>query len=641
MEVQSGTLTSLLLISGMALFVPIVLHRFRTARIPVVVGEIVCGLIVGRTGFNLIDPHDPILNLLSLLGFTYLMFLGGMEINFSQMGLSRRVISSKQKKLFESPLIVGMAIFVLTFALSYAASLALMKTGYIVAETSPLILAALLGTTSVGVVVPTLKESRDSETPYGQSLLVNAMLADFITIFIATLLILFLTPGSRGIELLAISGLCVAFFLVYRAAVEFMRRSNIMQLYSELTHTSAQLRVRTAFALMLLFALLSQVVGVEIVLGAFLAGAVYRLVFHSSGLTEDMKLDAVGYGFLIPVFFIMVGVKMDLPGIWDDPQLVILLAMLLAAAFVVKMAPAMLLAFRFGLRKAAAGGFLLSGRLSLIIAFAEVAVSAGLLQQNLETLSVLVAIVTCVASPMLFLTLRAAGRVIEGTDVIILGAGKVGRLLGRRLADRHHKVALLDNSGRAVRKAQKEGLEATLCDRVDRDTLDAACAAGCGIFVAVTNDDIVNFEACVLARKAFHIKRTVARVGNPDNVDTFVENDIAPMNTSLACVIAIENLMYRPLVYSLLSHEQDGVEIIEVEAVNPEVIGRRIKDIDLPGDALILTLNKNGSVMIPHGRTVVDKGDVLSILMTERYLLETARVFDPERPDHQIRYQDI
>ncbi len=641
MEAQSGTLYSLLLISGMALVIPILLHKFRPARIPVVVGEIVCGLVVGRTGFNLIDPGDPFLNLLSLLGFTYLMFLGGMEINFSQLGLSRRVISKQQKSKLSSPLVLGGVIFAMTFAMSYVASLFLMRAGYITAPTSPMILAALLSTTSVGVVVPTLKESRDTESPYGQSLLVNAMLADFATILIATILILFLTPGQRGSELLAISALCAVFFFVYRAGARFMAGSSVSRLYSELTHTSAQLRIRTAFALMLLFAMLSSIVGVEIVLGAFLAGAVYRLVFHSTGLTEDMKLDAVGYGFLIPIFFIMVGVKLDLPEIWHRPELVWLILLLLLIAFAVKLVPSMLLSFRFGARNAAAGGFILSSRLSLIIAFAEVAVGAGLLQEELEAVSVMIAIVTCLVSPMLFLALRSNSALQTKTGIIILGAGKVGRLLGERLADRHHSVALLDINAEAVKKTRRLGLKAILYDKLSKETLRQAGAENTGVFVAVTSDDTVNFDACVLARKTFHVRRTVARVGNPLNINLFIENDIVPMNTALASVIALENLMYRPLVYSLLSHEQEGTEVIEVEVLNPDVVGRRIKDIPLPGDALVLTVKKDGLVTIPHGQTVLEKGNSVSILLTESSLLNVARTFDPERPDHQIRYQDI
>ncbi len=627
----------------MALLVPMALHRLKYVRIPVVVGEIICGVIAGKSFLKIIDPNDPILNLLQLLGFTYLMFLGGMEMDFNSLLSFRRKLSSKQRGFLGSPIALGTIIFMGTLGLSYAAAYYLDDRGFTGYPTHPLMLALLLGTTSVGVVLPTLKEMRATENPYGQTLLTGSMIADFATIVLATGALLFLTPGRRGLELAALIGLTIAFIMVYRAGARFSSIPRIRKLYSELQHTSAQLRVRTAFALMLLFAVMSDIVGVEIVLGAFLAGAMFRVLFHSDCLSCEMKFDAIGYGFFIPIFFIMVGVKLDLSKIWSSPGVAGLMLILLLLSFAVKLLPSLALWPRFGFRNSLAGGFLLAGRLSLIIAFTEVAVQAGLLQPELEAVSIFIAIVTCTLSPISFMSLFREDKNHGSVGVVILGAGKVGRTLAKRLNDRKHQVSLLDLDPEAVRKTRNMGLNAYQYTELDRRSFEQAGILDSGLFVAVTGLDKVNLDACILVQKEFGISNLVARVGNPDNTPQFTQLGIRPMNTSLASVVALENIMYRPSVYSLLSHEQEGMEVLEVTVSNPEIAGKKLVEIaaKLPGDALVLLVSKEGQTIVPHGDTLVETGDTLTLFLNEGSTLEISRMFDPERPDLQVKCEEI
>ena len=155
------------------------------------------------------------------------------------------------------------------------------------------------------------------------------------------------------------------------------------------------------FVLLLILVALAEAAGMEIVLGAFLAGILYAVAVGSLREKILPKLEAVGYGFLIPIFFLTVGAKFDLQLTLRRESL-LLLPLLLYIVYVVKLVPALLLVRRHGLREAVAAGVLLSSRLSLIIALSYLALAEKLINETIHNAFILVAMVTCVASPLLF-----------------------------------------------------------------------------------------------------------------------------------------------------------------------------------------------------------------------------------------------
>jgi Kef-type K+ transport system membrane component KefB len=153
---------------------------------------------------------------------------------------------------------------------------------------------------------------------------------------------------------------------------------------------------------MVFFVVLSQWVGAEIILGAFLAGAAISLISHQESRTLESKLSAIGFGFLIPIFFIHTGASFDLEKITDTPRGLMLVPILIVSAYAVKMLPALLYARVYDLRAALAAGVLLSSRLSLIIAAAAIGVRVGAVSEAVATAVILVAVFTCTLSPTLF-----------------------------------------------------------------------------------------------------------------------------------------------------------------------------------------------------------------------------------------------
>lgn len=366
---------TLILIASGAFVLPLLGRRL---RVPAVVLEIIFGVIIGpATGWV---EGTELLNQLGALGFFLLMFLSGFEIDLRTF--ERRGIGQ---------ITTGLALFGLTIIGAYIAATSL---GY------GIFMVFVLATTSVGLVVPTLRGTRRISTPLGQAILIAALLADFLTLLGVTIFALVEEHGA-GLQLLAVPG----FFLVIGIALLALRRAAwwFPEKFSRLFDQDdpEELGIRASLALMLVFVGLSIVLGIEPILGAFLAGTMFALVFRHRGALEQ-KLAGFAYGFLIPIFFINVGIQFDLEALREPGALTAALV-LIGVAVLVKLVPSLvLLARRLSLKDVIAAGTLLSARLSLIIAVAELGVHLDVIDRAVQASIILLAAVTSTLAPAAF-----------------------------------------------------------------------------------------------------------------------------------------------------------------------------------------------------------------------------------------------
>jgi Kef-type K+ transport system membrane component KefB len=376
--------TSLILIALFVFLLPLLAGRL---RVPAVVVEILFGILVGPSLLNLIQGSE-LIDLLADLGLFLLMFLAGFEIDFGKL--------EKQRL---SVLGTGAAVFVITLATSHLVSQLL---GY------GMFMTLVLSTTSVGLVVPTLRSTRHSSTRLGQTVLISAIIADFLTLMGVAFLALIHRHGvSWG--LLKFPALFLAIVLVLRILrlAVWWSPHRFARLFS--SDDPEELGIRGSLALMLAFVGLSLALDIEPILGAFLAGMVFALVFRSRGALEH-RLSGFSYGFLIPIFFINIGIRFELASLLDSKSLMRVL-LIVGAAFLVKMIPALLVVLQgMRLREALAAGVLLSARLSLIIAVATVGVELGMLTTDDRALAILIAAVTTTVAPAAFRALAPPAR---------------------------------------------------------------------------------------------------------------------------------------------------------------------------------------------------------------------------------------
>ncbi len=607
---NASSFLPLLVVIFLAFLVPLVFARFRRFRIPIVVGEILAGMVVGRSGLNLVPYQDELLTLLAGFGFVFLMFLSGMEIDFSALGGNQKGEQAQDSK--RSPLALAGISFALTLVLSLLIGLGLTLVGLV---KNLFMMALILSTTSLGVVVPVLKESGLTGGRYGQAILLAALIADFATMLLITVLVAALSRGFT-VDLLFIGVLFLVFLFMFRFGFLLNRVPGVRRAVEELAQATTQIKVRAAFTIMMIFVVLSEVVGTEIILGAFLAGAILALIRTRDDAELFHKLEAIGFGFFIPIFFIKVGINFNLAAIFQSAQAILLVPLLLLAAIFVKVIPTLVFKFNFSTQQSLAAGALLAARLSLIIAASEIGRELGIITEAVNAAVVLVAVTTVTLAPIVFLRLnpsRAAGR---ERVMVVVGLGDLGMRVAEELKAHYEHVIALDNTKANVQRALARGIQARHAiaeagDAVAAQVLDQASAVVC-----TYGDSELNYRVCQLARQTYGIGHVVAHVTNPADLPRFEELGVVATNAAFDRAAMLVMLTRNPSTYQLLTRTDDDKEVTEVPVHNMNYVGRTLRQLTLPGDVLILAVRREGELLVPHGNTRLNYGDSLTLVGT-------------------------
>ncbi|MDZ7844708.1 MAG: cation:proton antiporter [Anaerolineales bacterium] len=606
---ETMSFVPLLIVIFLAFLVPITLSRFKKFKIPIVVGEIIAGIIIGRSGFGWVEHHETILGLLAELGFVFLMFLSGMEIDFSSLGLT----GGKQRTKGQpwNPIQMAGVYFALTLFLSTTIGFGLVEINMV---SSPWLISLILSTTSLGVIVPVLKEQGLSSGRYGQTLLISGLIADFVTMLLITVAVAALSEGLT-LDILLIGLLFVAFFTFYYFGEKlFNENSGVRRVLEELSSATAQIKVRASFTMMLIFVVLSEVLGTEVILGAFMAGAIISLLSKPEDEELFHQLDAIGYGFFIPIFFIMVGVDFNLASLLESSQALLLVPLLMGAALVVKMLPALIFRMGFSWRKSISAGVLLSARLSLIIAASAIGLRLGVISDAINAAIILVAIITVIVSPPLFTRLVPKEVLEEEPPIVIMGAGPIGLQVADYLHSHHDKFILFDEDQDRIERAHRQGYQAVKAytDRYDPASEEYLNQAG--RLISVYSDVDKSYRVSQRAKQTYGIDHVVARVTAPGELSRFEKIGVTPLNPATDHVMVLGLVTRSPAMYELLTRTDEGRDMCEISIRNPDFLDTPLKNLSFPEDLLVVALRRDGELIVPRGDTILRYGDKLTVL---------------------------
>ena len=367
---------SLVIISLGAFLLPLIAQRI---SIPSIVLEIAYGILVGPV-LGIVKISEFISGL-AIFGFMLLMFLSGFEIELD-------TFREKGLKTLSIPL----AIYVATVATSFY---------LIITLDYPIFLALVLCTTSVDIVITVLRSDDTIKTNYGQSLFMSALIADIFTLIGVTVF-----ASLQHSEGFSISNLnVILYFLIVILILRIIRRVAWWnpQIFSRMFdgNDPEEMGIRSSIALMLTLVGVAVLFDIEYILGAFLAGTLYAFTFPNRGSLEN-SLKGFSYGFLIPIFFINIGLNYDIE-VFKNTEFYVQVLSLLGIALIVKIVPSLFLIFsKIKFRQLVAGGFLLAARFSLIIAMAEIGVELELISKALEQQIILLAVLTATISPIFY-----------------------------------------------------------------------------------------------------------------------------------------------------------------------------------------------------------------------------------------------
>jgi Kef-type K+ transport system membrane component KefB len=363
--------SSLLIVGTVAVAVPLFLGLVPAVKVPAVVLEILGGILVGPTVLGWVHL-DVAVRVIADLGLGFLLFMAGFEIDLRRF--DRRIL-----------ILVSRA-FLLSMMLALLVAYGLQLGGQV---RDGLLVGITLVSTSLGVLVPILHDAGQTETIFGRMIMAAGSLAELAPL---VLLSVFFSASSKnpGAEL----GLLAGFIGLTAAIVVVTQRVRVWGPLREVVHrlenTSAQLRVRLAITFALAFSAVAEHFGLATILGAFLAGVIVRRTDETPASQEEFqgKLEAIGFGFLIPVFFVSTGVGLDITALFHSTRAIILVPVFLVALLLVRGLPALLYVRVVGRTHAIAAGFMQATSLTFIVVATVIGVQTG--HQRTSTAAALV-----------------------------------------------------------------------------------------------------------------------------------------------------------------------------------------------------------------------------------------------------------
>lgn len=571
--------------------------RFQISNVPTAVAEIIVGIIMGSSGFNLItSTHD--LTFLSNLGVILLMFLSGMEIDFDLLQRKNNPKGKSQAGKTVDPLKTAITAFIGIVIMAFVLAYVLRLTGLF----SEVMLAAIiLMTVALGVVIATLKEKDILGRPIGQTILLTAVLGEVIPLLLLT--IYASINGGNAEQLWLI-------ILLFVAAIFLLRRFKQPYLwFAKITKSTTQLDIRLAFFLIFALVTVAETVGAENILGAFLAGVVMKLL-EPSEATKD-KLTSIGYGFFIPIFFIMTGVGLNLRSLFAHPSSLMLLPVLVIFLFIAKV-PVLLTYVRYFQKKNAfAGGFLTATTITIVLPTLQVARKLHAITSTQSDAFILAAVIVCILSPIVFnsnFVLLPEDKIKE--KVAIVGANAVTVPVAHDLHANWYSVKMFTDKKNQYKTYDSRVENLTFLPNLDEETLEKDGVFDGDIVVAANRADEDNIKIARMAKEK-GVNRVIARLSEVDSktLTEFNEKGIEVFNSTNVHAALMRAMIESPTVYRIMTDTKNILYSVKVK--NTHYTGRQLMDLEFIDQITVSRIKRGDEWLIPRGATVIEPGDIL------------------------------
>ncbi|MEI2696972.1 MAG: cation:proton antiporter [Microthrixaceae bacterium] len=392
----NSTALSLVSIFAAAVVAPLLAELLRRWRIPSVLFELILGMAIGPALLGWVEV-DPFIGGLSELGLAVLFFLAGYEIDFA--------------KLRGAPMNRATGGWVLSLVLGLVVATVLALEGVVL---SGLLVGLALTTTAIGTLLPMLRDRGLLDTRFGLFITAAGAVGEFGPILAVTLLLTGSNPFTEAALLVVFALLAVA----VAAMASRPQPPKLVEMLHRHLSTSTQLPVRIVILLVVALVVIAADLGLDNLLGAFAAGMITRQALspvQSRALTP--RLEAIGFGFLIPVFFIVSGVTFDLDALFGSTSTMLRVPMFLALLLVVRGVPA-LIVYRGLLttRERSSLAFLQATALPLLVVIAEIGLSTDRMTSQNATALVGAGMLSVLAFPLIGFAILGRPRVDEPDD---------------------------------------------------------------------------------------------------------------------------------------------------------------------------------------------------------------------------------
>ncbi|MBM7644047.1 CPA2 family monovalent cation:H+ antiporter-2 [Scopulibacillus daqui] len=594
---HTSSITSLIVVLIAAFFTPIVLNRLKLKAIPVVVAEIIAGLIIGKSGLDIVH-HGPWIDIMSSFGFIFLMFLSGVEIDFSVFVNSNKREILPNGKREPNRFGLSMFIFILILIISFILSAIFVWMNL---TKNVFFLTLVVSTISLGVVMPTLKENKLMKTGIGQIILLITVIADLATMILLAVFVSFHDPSSGNTWLLFI--LFGAGAVLYFIGMAFKR----MSFLETLSKGTVQIGTRAVFALILLLVGVSETVGAENILGAFIAGVLVSLLSPNKEMVQ--QLDSFGYGFFIPIFFVMTGVDLNIWDLFSDKSVWILIPMLFIALLISKLVPILVLKKWYDWKTVLGAGFLITSTLSLVVAAAKVGVQIHVIDQQMSSTLILLAVVTCLITPPVFKKIFPKQVSKMKKKLVFVGANELTLPLSLEM-DQDRFETKMYHTELKKHDDKDSHFDVIELESYDIDVLKNADIFKADTLVITTGNEETNDKIARYA-KEHGVERVIVRIETPEHADELRDLGIEVFSSYFSRKAMLKAIIESPSVVNLLTTSENGLYQIEVH--NREYAGTTLRKFPFFGDTIIVRIFRDDESIVPHGDTRLNIGDKLIV----------------------------
>jgi Kef-type K+ transport system membrane component KefB len=375
---------------------PAIAGLTRRIGLSVVVVELLLGIAVGPQGLGLVSPTAGALPALATMGMAFLFFIAGLEIDLSAIR--------------GRPLRLALVGWFCGLGLAIAIGLGMVAAGL---TSSWRVVAVALMTTGLGVLVPILRDRGAIATPFGRHVLASGVVGELGPIVAISLMIS--RRFSAGVQAALTTGFVVVVLVFAWLLARGARVPALLEPIRRGLDHSGQTPIRIALVLIVALAVLAETFGMDLALGALAAGMMVGFITRGGAREHDLhaKIDAVGFGFLIPLFFLSSGMKLDVRSIFAGTEGLTLLIAFFVALVAVRLPLVLLLRAELGGRGAGAVMLMSATTLSLIVVITGVAVEVGGLAPSHAAPMVGAGVLTVMLFPALGASLASVSAAVE------------------------------------------------------------------------------------------------------------------------------------------------------------------------------------------------------------------------------------
>ncbi|MEQ8301984.1 MAG: cation:proton antiporter [Cyclobacteriaceae bacterium] len=610
----------LFVIFVVAWLVPMTLSWLEISKLPSVIVEIIAGVVIGPYVLNWVTGEGEALSFLSHTGFLFLIFLSGLAIDVQKIVASFPRGKLRLVDAISNTFLV--ALFIYFGSLLVSALLVYLLPVF--PGVDKMFVVILLPSVALSIIVPIIKNDGEIARKFGQIILLEGAIATIMTILLIAVYSGIHRNNGFQFELLLFLIIFVLFFIAYKVGTVLVKVSMFQKLLYKLEHASSQIRIRGSIAVLLLFVVVATMLNTEPVLGAFFAGTLLSIFLPKDRSALLFKLDGMSYGFFIPIFFIMVGVKLDMDSLKDLSTSLNFILVLTAAFYVTQVLPGMIMVKLFGWKRAFSSSFLLTSRLGLAIATAQIGLGLGIITPATNAGIVVASIITSVLSPLLYKFMSS--EVDHYYGIYIVGGGHAGQALASRL-DLHAIPHLVIESDEERYKALQElGIECIKADGQLLETYQSLKIRPVDTVVILTKSDERNREIAELLKRQLNHSKVITVSARP--VLEQGAEDIKIINTYEVVASSIENEIMRPTTAHALTDSFGQYSVEEIPVRNDAMDRVYVKDIPFPQSGSLVLVKRAEEVFIPHGDTHLLIGDTVTVIGNASALEEFRRILD-------------